>query len=141
MSLLVARALFRSLLVGKPVIIEKDACDRLRSTTKGGAKAKAIPRETWRSVMEAGLADCKFIMLQKSATGKDWKLCLQQMPSTSLDKILYHNELMTLCGLSLRELSEAMNKTSTRVKDAAPTAKNRAAATGGGHTRSCSRSH
>lgn len=110
----------KTLLYGKPVIPEKGMTDRLRSSARGGVKPKAIPRETWRMVMTEGLDACTVAKLEKEqgADGgvKTWQVCLRQIPESPADRVKYHNELMTLCGLTLRQLTDAL-KTGADKKD------------------------
>ena len=72
------------------------------------AGRKALPKEKWTAVMAAAAGQHPNLLRLEGET-----LCLhaQVIPDTSDGKVRYHNDLMKACGLTLRELIAAMNKT------------------------------
>ena len=94
------------LLTGKPKVTCKEACDKMRSFRHAGRKA--LPKEKWTAVMAAAAGQHPNLLRLEGET-----LCLhaQVIPDTSDGKVRYHNDLMKACGLTLRELIAAMNKT------------------------------
>ena len=85
----------------------RDACSRLRST-KGEGK-KALPRDNWLAVMKAAVDQSSIIRLQESDAGVT-RLALKPIPTEESARVQYHNHLMQLCALSLRDLIQAMGK-------------------------------
>ena len=96
----------QTLLTGKPKVTRKEACDKMRSSRQAGRKA--LPKEKWTAVMAASAGQHPNLLRLEGET-----LCLhaQVIPDTSDGKVRYHNDLMKACGLTLRELIAAMNKT------------------------------
>ena len=96
----------QTLLTGKPKVTCKEACDKMRSFRHAGRKA--LPKEKWTAVMAAAAGQHPNLLRLEGET-----LCLhaQVIPDTSDGKVRYHNDLMKACGLTLRELIAAMNKT------------------------------
>ena len=94
----------QTLLTGKPKVTRKEACDKMRSSRQAGRKA--LPKEKWTAVMAAAAGQHPNLLRLEGET-----LCLQFIPGTSDGKVRYHNDLMKACGLTLRELIAAMNKT------------------------------
>ena len=105
----------QTLLEGKPRIGSREVCSRLRSGNAGGKKA--LPREAWLQVMRAALIQCPIARLDEAVEGKP-AVVIKPIPSEEASKIRYHNALMTLCGMTLRELSDAMLKASNKKKGA-----------------------
>ena len=72
--------------------------------------ARLYPRK-WTAVMAAAAGQHPNLLRLEGET-----LCLhaQVIPDTSDGKVRYHNDLMKACGLTLRELIAAMNKTTVR---------------------------
>ena len=91
----------KTLLCGKPAITSKQACDKIQSRRRGEGR-KALSADSWVKVMEAGAQQCTVIKFENK------KLLLKEIPDNGNERIKYHNELMTLCGLSLRHLVDAM---------------------------------
>ena len=110
------RIMQRTLLMGKPSITSKEACQNMRSSNADGKKA--LPEPTWAAVMEKGLRDCDVAWFE----GR--KVMLKAIPTEPVGRINYHNSLMTLCGLSLKDLVEAMQKSKAKhdAKHGAPPA-------------------
>ncbi|CAE7777107.1 unnamed protein product [Symbiodinium microadriaticum] len=96
-----------TLLMGTPKMDAREACSRLRSAKNEGKKA--LPRDKWMIVMKAASDQCSVIRLQEN-DGGSVSLALKPPPSDADARIRYHNDLMQLCGLSLRELTDAMAK-------------------------------
>eukprot|EP00973_Karenia_brevis_P050617 7027837-Karenia_brevis.AAC.1 len=92
----------RTLLLGTPVIKAATACNILKSSSAAGRKA--FPAASWLAVMHAGLEGCTVAWLDQR------KVCLKTLPSDRAAKVEYHNALMQLCGLSLRDLVAAMRE-------------------------------
>ena len=105
--------MLKTLTYGKPVIPEKQIRDCLRSSRAGGRTAKALPREAWLPVMLKGLEGRSVAKLQlskcedKKKAGA-YEVCLREIPESKSERIKYHNELMTMCSLSLRDLTKAL---------------------------------
>lgn len=97
----------QTLLMGTPKMDAREACSRLRSAKSEGKKA--LPRDKWMIVMKAAGDQCSVIRLQEN-DGGSVSLALKPLPSDADARIRYHNDLMQLCGLSLRELTDAMAK-------------------------------
>ena len=98
----------KTLLCGRAVIDAKTACERMQSSRRSGRKA--LPQPTWSKVMAAG-ADGSGVVRYAER-----KLYMKKIPQEGSDRIEYHNELMKLCGISLRDVVEAMK--SQKKKDA-----------------------
>ena len=96
-----------TLLMGTPKMDAREACSRLRSAKNEGKKA--LPRDKWMIVIKAASDQCSVIRLQEN-DGGSVSLALKPPPSDADARIRYHNDLMQLCGLSLRELTDAMAK-------------------------------
>ena len=96
----------QTLLAGKPKVTPKEACDKMRSSRQAGRKA--LPKEKWTAVMAASAGQHPNLLRLEGET-----LCLhkQVIHDNSDGKVRYHNDLMKACGLTLRELIAAMNKT------------------------------
>ena len=92
----------KTLLQGTPIIKVSQACDRMRSSR--GEGKKALPDTVWKKVVEAGLADCDVAWYD---AGKG-AVMLNELPTDPTAKIQYHNCLMKLCQLSLRQLIDVM---------------------------------
>ena len=90
----------KTLLCGKPKITIKQATERMQSSRQAGKKA--LPQPAWIKVMEAGLQNCTV------AKYEGRHVLLKEIPVDPRSRIEYHNELMQLCRLSLRQLVEAM---------------------------------
>ncbi|CAK9082039.1 Uncharacterized protein SCF082_LOCUS39015 [Durusdinium trenchii] len=101
-----------TLLHGHPKVTSKTICDKLRSSRESGRKA--LPREDWVAVMEA-CAGSPILDFQ------DDTLQLRAIPQDAPGRTFYHNELMKLCGVTMRELMTAMNRAAAaKAKSAAP---------------------
>ena len=75
-------------------------------------------------VMVEGLKNCSIAKLEKEvgADGKPkstWQVCLRPIPEDQADKVTYHNELMILCALFLRQLTDALQQGSGKYNPAA----------------------
>lgn len=108
-----------TLLRGTPAISCKQACDKLRNSREKGRKA--LPRANWMAVMT--MACQKSPILELSGD----ELQIAKIPADSSLRVEYHNHLMTLCGLSLRELVDAMKHAVEKTKQAAEAAPKEAA--------------
>lgn len=106
-----------TLLQGKPVITAKEVCDKLKYKVEGRATKKALERDNWTAVMEAGLTGATVAQLMNPKTSNT-QIAIRAIPSNKDEKTKYHNELMNLCGLTLRELTEAMATASGKAKGA-----------------------
>ena len=112
-----------TLMRGTPTITYKQACDKLRTSREKGRKA--LPKTNWMAVMASA---CKEI-LQMSGD----ELQVSKIPDDATLRARYHNHLMTLCGLSLRELVDSMKQAVEKAEKAkqaiakAPTRKKRKA--------------
>ena len=96
----------KTLLSGTPTVACGSATMRMKSGKGAGKGRKALPEPNWMAVMETGLKDCPVAWLNKAKR----TICLKAIPDNRQEKVAYHNELMKLCGLSLRELLDAMKK-------------------------------
>ena len=96
----------RTILVGTPRITSKTACQKMRSSNASGKKA--LPEPIWNDVMRAGLAGCDVAWLANRT------VMLKAIPSDATERIQYHNSLMELCCVSLRELVEAMKQAKSK---------------------------
>jgi len=92
----------RTLLTGWPTITGKMVCQKIRSSNSSGKKA--MKEEVWLKIMEAGLPGCEVAWLDNK------RVVMKAIPVDPAAKISYHNGLMRLCAVSLRELVEAMQK-------------------------------
>lgn len=92
----------KTLLQGTPMIKASQACDRMRNSRAKGRRS--LPETTWKKVMETGLVGCDVAWYDK---GKN-TVMLKELPTESESKIEYHNSLMQLCQISLRQLVESM---------------------------------
>ena len=101
-----------TLLAGTPTVVGRKVCDSLRSTTTSGRKALPMPK--WKAVMEAGLSDCTIAKVVNK-TAQDASIVIRPIPVDASDKVQYHNELMRLCRVTLRELTTEMQKASSKV--------------------------
>ena len=99
----------RTLLTGTPTIAAKVACQKMRSSNKTGKKA--LPEPAWTAVMQAGLEGCDVAWFENR------RVIMKALPTEPNEKIDYHNSLMRLCGLSLRELVEAMQEAKVKHDD------------------------
>lgn len=97
----------KTILCGRPVITIKQATECMQSSRQDGKKA--LPQPMWMKVMQAGLDGCQVAKLD----GRN--VCVKEIPADIEGRMVYHNELMHLCGISLRQLVEAMK--ATRAKD------------------------
>ena len=100
------RIMQRTLLMGKPSISSKEACHNMRSSNADGKKA--LPEPTWATVMEKGLKGCDVAWFDNG------KVMLKAIPSEPADRVTYDNALMALCGLTVRDLLEAMQKSKSK---------------------------
>ncbi|CAK0820661.1 unnamed protein product [Prorocentrum cordatum] len=94
----------RTLLVGTPTVTMRAACERMKSSRRGGQRPKHLPEQTWLRVMEAGLQGSPVARLD----GRE--IHVARIPGGQADRVAYHNALMRLCALPLRDLVEAMRK-------------------------------
>ncbi|CAK0860829.1 unnamed protein product [Prorocentrum cordatum] len=94
----------RTLLVGTPTATMRAACERMKSSRRGGQRPKHLPEQTWLRVMEAGLQGSPVARLD----GRE--IHVARIPGGQADRVAYHNALMRLCALPLRDLVEAMKK-------------------------------
>ena len=101
-----------TLLRGTPKISCKQACDKLRSSREKGRKA--LPRVNWMAVMTTASKESPILELSGD------ELQIARIPEDATLRVEYHNNLMTLCGLSLRELVDAMKQAVEKAKQAAP---------------------
>ena len=101
-----------TLLRGLPKVPAKLACDCMRAKVDGKGSRKALSQTTWRTVMEAAAAQCSILRVE--GQGKASQLVVKAIPATASDRIAYHNELMQVCGLSLRAFVESMNRAKQR---------------------------
>ena len=100
------RFIMRStLLTGTPRIFGRSVCDKLRSSA--AQRRKALPKAQWERVVSAGLQGAT-VARMVDAGQQNAAVVLRQVPTDAAEKINYHNEVMRLCQLSLRELTEAM---------------------------------
>jgi hypothetical protein len=88
-------------------------CDKLKKRGSDG-KRKALSQHVWQNVLEHGLRNCEVARLEAKGT-KDMVCVIKAIPTEGAERINYHNALMQLCGLSLRELLESMQD--AKVKD------------------------
>eukprot|EP00973_Karenia_brevis_P057169 7954161-Karenia_brevis.AAC.1 len=103
----------RTLLEGTPTVTAKAICDKLRNAKADGRKA--LPRQAWEKVMDAGLRECLIAKLLNPGT-PGVKLIIQKIPSDNNDGIAYHNDLMRLCCTSMREFTEALKRGAQKAK-------------------------
>ena len=96
------RIMQRTLLCGLPACEAKVVCDKMASPRQDGRKA--LPQPVWSTIMRAGAQDSNIVWY------RDRKLYLRQIPQDASARVEYHNELMRLCALPLRDLVEAMQK-------------------------------
>jgi hypothetical protein len=96
----------QTFLAGKPRVSAAFVCSRLRTAKAPGKKA--LPAETWHAVLQAALQDSPIARLE------DNQVVIKPIPAEESSKIRYHNALMTLCGVSLRDLSTAMQKAAAK---------------------------
>ena len=96
----------QTFLEGKPRVSAALVCSRLRSAKAAGKKA--LPAETWHAVLQAALQDSPIARLE------DNQVVIKPIPAEESSKIRYHSALMTLCGVSLRDLSTAMQKAAAK---------------------------
>ena len=94
----------RTLLVGMPVIDRRSAAQRITTSRAGGERRKNIDEHRWVSVMKAGLEGSSIAKYDE----EDGKVKMAPIPDDVAFRHKYHNELMTLCGITLRQLVEAM---------------------------------
>jgi hypothetical protein len=90
----------KTLLCGCPIIKDKQICDKLKSQKSAGRKA--LPRPVWAKVMTSGLKDCPIAAFRSN------QVVMTAIPTDAHGRVKYHNELMKLCALPLRDLVEAM---------------------------------
>ena len=102
-----------TVLYGTPRVFARSFCHKLRSAAGApGKQRNSLLKPAWERVMNMGLAGCSVAKLQGRGTDK----AAVVLPDGAQVKIIYHNELMTLCGVSLRELTEPMKKKSAKAK-------------------------
>ena len=97
-----------TLLQGTPKVTVKQATDNLRGSREKGRKA--LPRENWMAVMQAH-PDSAIFRLDGDT------MHLKAIPDDQLLRTKHHNALMRLCGLSLRELLDAMGKAADKARE------------------------
>ena len=102
-----------TLLTGKPKISLVAVCDRIRTSRHNGKKA--IPKPQLLKVIEAGLQGSTIAKVV-DPKGRGAAVVLKAIPTGGPERIEYHNELMKLCGISLRELTEAMQGAAEKEK-------------------------
>jgi hypothetical protein len=68
----------------------------------GRAAKKALPIPTWVTVVQKGLDSTPVARYENN------QVFLKEIPDEPNERITYRNSLMELCGLSLRDLVEAM---------------------------------
>lgn len=90
----------QTLLAGTTTIRYKAVTDKLRSAR--GSGRKALPKENWVAAVQAGCNMCPMLTFQGDTVN------IHPIPEDPQGRVGYHNSLMTLCGLSLRELVEAI---------------------------------
>ena len=100
-----------TLLHGTPKITCKQACDGLRSSRDKGRKA--LPKTNWMAVMTSACKECPILQLSGD------ELHVARIPDDAGLRVQYHNHLMTLCGLTLRELVGSMTQAVEKAKQAA----------------------
>ncbi|CAL1166838.1 unnamed protein product [Cladocopium goreaui] len=100
-----------TLLHGTPKITCKQACDGLRSSSDKGRKA--LPKTNWMAVMTSACKECPILQLSGD------ELHVARIPDDPGLRVQYHNHLMTLCGLTLRELVGSMTQAVEKAKQAA----------------------
>ena len=66
----------QTLLIGKPKVTRKEACDKMRGSRQAGRKA--LPKEKWTAVMAAAAGQHPNLLRLEGET-----LCLQVIPDTS----------------------------------------------------------
>ena len=114
----------KTLLVGTPVIDRKSVAQRIVSSRAGGERRKSIDANRWTSVMKAGLAGCSVA----TCDSEEGKVKMAPVPDDVALRHKYHNELMTLCGITLRQLVEAMQSAKKAAQQREETAKRAAPA-------------
>ena len=107
----------KTLLQGVPRIFGQGVCNIIR--TRIGGSNKALQKGNWEKVMEAGLRECSVAKLQGQGT-MDAAVVLKDMPEDADSRIVYNNELMKLCGVSLRELTTAMQEKTAKDRSRSP---------------------
>eukprot|EP00959_Pyramimonas_sp_CCMP1952_P083313 1741366-Pyramimonas_sp.AAC.1 len=90
----------KTLLAGTPVIDRRSAAQRIMTSRAGGERRKTIDAERWARVMKAGLAGCSIAQFDEEGC----KVKMTPVPDDVALRHKYHNELMTLCGITLRQL-------------------------------------
>ena len=101
----------KTVLQGLPKVAVKVACDNMRAK-KADGKRKALSNTAWHTVMEAAVKDCPVLRLE--GRGKNQTLVMKEIPQDARERVHYHNALMTVCGVSLRELLTAMTNAKQR---------------------------
>ena len=114
----------QTLLGGRPMLEAKDECDRMRAKVGQDTKRKALAQPIWRAVLAAAAREIDIFRLD--GEDRELKLLLKAVPTDPLGKVQYHNELMAVYGMELRELIDAMKmakgKANDQVQRRAPTA-------------------
>ena len=112
----------RSFLAGRPRTPVEQICNSIRSTRNDGRKA--LSRAVWQKVMEAGLEDSTIARIVGKGT-TTMAFAIKAIPTEEAARVAYHNELMKLCGATLRELTEALAATSEKKKGKPPDSRGR----------------
>jgi hypothetical protein len=112
----------RFFLAGQPRTPVEEICNSIRSARSDGRKA--LPRAVWQKVMEAGLEDSRIARIIGKGT-TTMAFAIKAIPAEEPARLAYHNELMQLCGTTLRELTEALAATSEKKKGKPPGSRGR----------------
>ncbi|CAE7325880.1 unnamed protein product [Symbiodinium necroappetens] len=103
----------RTVLRGKPKVTYKDLSLRKNEKTADGKKKLSVPKETWIQVMRAGLAEHP---IGKITADANPVVEFSSIPPDEAPRVAFHNFLVDLCNVSVRQFAETLAATSSRPK-------------------------
>ena len=116
----------RTVLRGKPVVTVAEMCGILRQ--KRGAHRPGMPKAAFEEVMAAGFKQWPVGKLVDAGTGKA-RVVFSKPPAGDRDAMThFHNMLVDLCQVSLRQFSRALTREGAAADDGAGTERAAAAA-------------
>jgi len=97
----------KTFLSGLLTIPWRGMCSRMRSLPDAQKKKYHFPKKQWEMLMKAALEQSPIARLQHDGTPNAC-VVMRPIPTDEEEQLAYHNELMRLCRLPLRDFSFAL---------------------------------
>jgi hypothetical protein len=114
----------RTLLRGSNVIYVTQVCDNMRKLRPGTKTQESLKQSDWKKVMQAGLSKYRIGAYDEGVNAEEKKgvarVTLELPGEEEEAQREYHNRLMMLCGLSLTELGQAIEDSTSKRKKVPP---------------------